>query len=309
MKYGPMLARIGTKTDLSKKGYIYEPKLDGIRAICYKNKRIKLLNRKGRNLDSHYPELDFIQNIDAKSCILDGEIVIYDKNGVPNFNLIQKRDHLENKALIELRSKEHPATYVVFDILMKNGKSLLNLPLLERKKILDETVKDGQCIQKIVFGTNGKKLWKEVTKLKMEGVMAKNASGHYFPNTRVFQWLKIKHLKTIDCVIIGFTQKKRVISALALGVYIKGRLTYIGKVGTGFTYTFLEELHTKLSKIIRKTAPVAYKGREPIIWVQPKLVCAIRYLELSDDTKLRAPAFIGLREDKTTKECTLESQI
>lgn len=309
MRYAPMLAKIGKISDLSKQDYMYEPKLDGTRAICYKNDTITLINRRGRDLTSVYPELVFIKNIDAKSCVLDGEIVIYDQKGIPNFNVLQKRDQLSNKLLIELRSEQYPATYVVFDILMKNGKSLVNLPLIERKKILADTVKDGRFIQKIFFSDNGKRLWKEVIKIKMEGVMAKLRSGKYFPGVRVSQWLKIKNLKTIDCIIVGFTQKKRIISALALGVYCKGKLTYIGKVGTGFTYDFLEDLHKKLVKLKAKKASVEYVGRENINWVKPELVCEVKYLELSKDNKLRAPSFIMLREDKIPKECILEDQI
>ena len=307
MKCSPMLTKIGNKSDLSKKGYLFEPKVDGIRAICYKNKKIKLINRKNKDITYQYPEFNFIKQIHTKSCVLDGEIIVYDKKGKPNFNLLQKRQ-LEKPLLIKTRCKEYPATYVVFDILMKNGKSLVHLPLNERKKILDKTITDNNQIQKIYFTKNGKKLWKEIIKKGLEGVVAKDETSKYSCGTRSSIWLKIKDLKTIDCIILGFTQGKRIISSLALGVYAKGKLKYIGSVGTGFSFNFLKDLHKTLLKLKVKKPPVEYVGTKKINWVKPKLVCEIKYLEITKDDKLRTPVFLWMREDKKPKECTLETQ-
>jgi DNA ligase D-like protein (predicted ligase) len=309
MKFSPMLAKLGDKKDLSKKGYLWEPKLDGTRAICYVNKEIKLINRRGRNITYRYPEFDFRKNIDAKNCILDGEIIVYDKKGNPNFNLLQSREQLDKKIMIELRSKQYPATYVVFDILMKDGRSLIDIPLIKRKEILDDMVSDGKGIQKIFFTKDSRKLWKEVTKRKLEGIMAKNENSKYYPGRRVPPWLKVKYLKTIDCIIVGYTHRKRIISALAVGVYSEGKLIYIGRVGTGFTEEFLENLYEKLEKIEIKKAPVEYSGKETIHWVKPLIVCEVRYLQFSKDKIMRAPAFLRLRFDKLPKECILEEQV
>lgn len=307
--YKPMLAKIGSKEDLNKKGYIFEPKLDGTRAICYKNKEIKLINRRNRDITFRYPEFDFSKNINAKSCVLDGEIIIYDKNGNPNFNLLQSREQLDKKLLIELRSKEFPATYVVFDILYKNKKDLTNLPLIERKRILRNTIKESKYIQTIFYTLNGKDLWREVTKRKLEGVMAKNISSKYSAGERSADWLKIKFLKSIDCIIVGYTQERRIISALALAVYDKGKLIYIGRVGTGFTEEFLQNLLEQLRPLQIKNAPVKYLGKEKINWVKPELVCEVKFLEISKDNILRAPVFLRMRNDKPAKECTLREQI
>ena len=124
MRYKPMLARVGTKKDLSRKGYLYEPKLDGTRAVCYKNDTLDFINRRGRKISSRYPELQFLNNIKAENCILDGEIIIYDEMGNPDFHLLQKREQMSSKTKIALRSIEYPATYIVFDILSKNGEDL-----------------------------------------------------------------------------------------------------------------------------------------------------------------------------------------
>ena len=304
-----MLAKIGEKEDLSKKNMIFEPKVDGTRAICFKDGKLKFINRRNRDISFRYPEFDFIGNIKAKTCVLDGEIIVYDKKGVPSFNLLQKRDQLGIKFMIELRSEQYPATYVVFDILRLDGKDLKNLTLIERKKILDKVVKDGNHIQKIFYTSDGKSLWKKITKLKLEGVMAKEKKSKYHEASRIASWLKIKYLKTIDCIIVGYTSKKRVISALAVGVYLKGKLIYIGRVGIGFTEKFLKELHKDLKKLEVKKAPVIYNGKEDIQWIKPQIVCEVRYLEFSKDNIMRAPAFLRLREDKTAKECKFEEQV
>lgn len=119
-RISPMLAHLGSKKDLEKPGWIYEPKLDGTRALYY-SKNKNLINKVGGNLNYKYPELSFEKNIICKDCILDGEIIIYDLDGNPDFNLMQKREHNQKKEFIDYLSKNYPATFVVFDILKKMG--------------------------------------------------------------------------------------------------------------------------------------------------------------------------------------------
>lgn len=302
----PMLCKLGDLSFLSKK-FIFEPKLDGTRAVCYyQNNKIKLINRRDKDITTRYPELNFKKNLKCRNCILDGEIIVYNKKGNPSFNLLQKRDQLSNKFMIEIRSREYPATYVVFDILKKDGKNLMSLPLIERKKILEKTIISSSRIDVIPYTTEGKKLWREIKKRKLEGVIAKNPLSKYYPGKRTPEWIKIKFLKTIDCVIIGYTSEKRAISSLVLGAYDKGKLRYIGRVGTGFTEKFLEELYEKL-KPLKTNKPVAeYSGRKEIQWIKPKIVCEIRYLEFTKDKMIRAGVFLRLRNDKKPKDCILE---
>lgn len=301
----PMLCRLGSEEDLKKKGFYFEPKLDGTRAVCvFKKGKGQLINRRDRDITFRYPEFDF-SGINADSCILDGEIVVYDEEGNPSFNLLQKRDQLQNRSQVEIRSELYPANYVVFDILKWNGKSLIGKGLKERKKILEEVVSDNGRVQKMFFTEDGKKLWRVVVKRKLEGVIAKKINSRYYPGKRVPVWFKIKYLKILDAVIVGYTQKQRVISALAVAVYDKGKLRYIGRVGTGFTEKFLGELHKKLKRIERKRASVDYRGKENVHWVKPEIVCEVRFLELSKDGIMRAPAFLRLREDKSSRECVI----
>lgn len=294
-----MNAYIGTKDLLSNKNYIFEPKLDGYRAIAYINKDINLISRNNLNLNSKFPELlNFRKNIKAKSCILDGEIVALDKNNVPDFSLLQRG----NKT-----------AYIVFDILMKDGKILTDLPLIERKKILNQTVKNGTKIEKNLFTKDGKDLWKVMIEKNYEGVMAKLENSKYYPGSRSKVWLKIKKLNTTDCIIIGYSESpRRTISSLLLGLYDSNKkLQYIGKVGTGFTQETLDNLEEKFKKLETTKSPTAekIKSREILHWLKPKLVCEVAFLEFTKDNHLRHSVFKRLRSDKKPIQCTMKANI
>ncbi len=306
MKPSPMLAKLGSKEDLTKKGFIYEPKFDGTRAILYKNHEIKFINRRNNNITHRYPEFNFAKNIKAKSCILDGEIIVYGKNKVPNFNMLQHREQLEQKNLISERSKKNPATYVVFDILEKDGKNLTKLPLKERRKILNKIITNSARLEKVTSSTNGKQLWKKMTKKHFEGVMAKDIESKYHAGKRRKDWLKVKFLKTMDVVLIGYTSGKRNISALLTAVYHNRKLMFTGKVGTGFTEKFLKDLQKKFNSIETKTPQLLSIKSKNIHWVKPRLVAEIRFLELTHNKIMRAPAFLRLRTDRTPKSCNLK---
>jgi bifunctional non-homologous end joining protein LigD len=311
MRYQPMLCMPGDERDLSRKGYSYEVKLDGTRMLLYKEgNKLTGVNRRNSFIMFRYPELlsAFKKGIKAKSCVLDGEIVVYGKRGMPNFNLLQAREQLSNKLLIEMRSKQHPAVFVVFDILEKDGKRLTWLPLNKRRKILKQTIEENAGLQLMFHTAGGKKLWKEIKKKRLEGVVAKKNDSEYVEG-RSDLWLKIKNLKTIDCIIVGYTSGIRAISALCIAAYHKNKPVYIGRVGTGFTEKFLRELKPKLK--ITKTIPVANmpKTRKKIYWVKPELVCEVRFLQLTKGMKLRAPAFLRMRYDKLPSDCVLENQI
>jgi bifunctional non-homologous end joining protein LigD len=294
-----MKAHIGDESDLERKGMLYEPKLDGIRALCYVNTGLRFYSRNQRDISSEYREFQFRDAIKAKTAILDGEIIVLDKSLSPRFSLWQQG---------------HDAHYVAFDILMLNGKSLVELPLIERKQILDAVVTNGGRIEKCVYTKHGEALWKEMLKRDMEGVMAKQEQSHYYPGARSSVWLKIKAYKTMEAIILGYTSGKRKISSLVLGVYSEKKLIYIGKVGTGFTEAFLRELLQRLKKIeLKKPLNVENIARgdlpvETTHWLRPELVCEIKYLEFTDAGKLRAPVFERLRPDKNPEEVTFKEQ-
>jgi bifunctional non-homologous end joining protein LigD len=290
------LAKTGDKADINRQDFIFEPKLDGYRALCFANKRVRFMSRNGNDMSADYPELSGIRkNIKARSCILDGEIVVFNKKGNPDFNLLQRKDQIDE-----------PAVYIIFDIVMKNGKSLCSEPLSERKKILAATVKPSPEIRLIVFTNNGQKLWKAMRARNLEGIMGKKINSRYYPGERTNAWLKIKQVDTLDCVVLGYTTEKRAISSLALGLYDKhGTLHYIGKVGTGFSEKKIAELSKRFSHIARKTKPV--KEEVPfknIHWVKPQVVVEVSYNEFTPYKRLRAGRLVRIRTDKKAKDCT-----
>ncbi len=298
MKYVPMLCKLGTESDLTHEETIYEPKLDGYRVLCYvTEKGIKLITRNGNDITPDFPELDIRNHIKARTAILDGEIVIYNKKHNPDFNLLQNK---KNNPRLK-------ATLVVFDILSKNNQSLIKKELMTRKQILEQTIVDFARVEKIVYTIHGKELWNLMRKRKLEGVVAKKMHGHYLPGKRTDSWIKIKFHETFDAIIVGFTTEKRSISALALGAYYRKKLRYIGKVGTGFNEKTIKELYSLLKPLTTENpAPYNYEDAPAgITWIKPVHVAEIKYLEVTNDYKLRAPVFLHLRADKKPKDCTI----
>lgn len=292
MKIAAMNAKIGKLEDLDNPNLIFEPKLDGYRAICYVNKDVNFISR--NNLVLNYPGLDIRKNIKAEHCILDGEIVAYNEAGNPDFQLLQNG---------------YVSAYIVFDVLAIENKSLINLPLIERKKILEKLIKPSKKLEIIPFTTNGHFLYELAKKSHLEGVMAKKINGLYYPGKRTSEWLKIKFVKTADCVIIGYIVKKRIVSSLALAVYDHEKLRYIGNVGTGFSQDDLEAIFSKLQKLSTDKSVIPNVKISGIHWVKPKLVCEVKFQNVTKDGSLRAPVFIRLRTDKKPKDCTFKDQL
>lgn len=284
-----MLAATGTKEVLTSTEYIFEPKLDGYRALCEKKAgTLRFTSRNDRDITREFPELAFGDLIKA-DCVLDGEIVIYDEKGNPSFSLLQGRKH-----------HRRPPTYVAFDILELEGRDLKTLPLSARKRLLAGVVEEGRNLQTMPGTVDGERLWGVVTARHLEGVMAKKKESVYVTG-RSHAWLKIKDEKTADCVIVGYVTKTRTIASLALGLYDTGRLTYVGQVGTGFSESLLSELAKVL---VRARSDVALpKNVQP---VAPDNVCEVRYLQYTKDNRLRASVFVRMRDDKPADECTID---
>lgn len=321
----PMLAY--QSDPFNDKDWIAEIKFDGTRTICYldiEKRFVKLLNRRMMNFTHKYPEIynALIESINAKKTILDGEIIVYDKEGKPDFYSLQTREHIDDETKIEILSKTIPATFIVFDVLYLNGEELINKPLFERKKILKEIVKNNPFVKVSdeFPGEKCKELFEEIKKIGLEGVMMKKIDSPYLIGKRSKLWLKIKNLKTIDAVIIGYTAGKGKRSdsfgALVLGAYYKGKLTHIGRVGTGWSNEDLREIKKKLDEIVSECAVKNtlerwedYEKKYLVKWTEPKIVCEVKFLEITKDLELRAPSFVRIREDKNAEECKLEENL
>jgi DNA ligase D-like protein (predicted 3'-phosphoesterase) len=221
-----------------------------------------------------------------------------------------------------------PVTYIVFDILEKDGKALVDLPLTERRKILESAVTEGPHITRSVpVAENGEDYYRAAIARGLEGVMAKRKDSRYEPGVRSDTWLKIKAEKTCDCIIAGYTtgsgRRSPFFGALILALYdtgntgmtpalretrsVPGELVYIGKVGTGFTERDLAALKTAFTSL--KTGKAQATGTETgdtITWLEPALVGEVAYQEVTRDGKLRIPRFVRLRPEKKPEECTTD---
>jgi bifunctional non-homologous end joining protein LigD len=307
--YKPMLAK-EAKTPFSGKDWIFEIKWDGYRAIAYVNAEVSLRSRNNKELIGNFPELQELTKL-TRNVVLDGEIVVV-KNGKADFQALQERGKAVKESEIQVQTLRQPAQFIVFDILEKNGKSLVNLPLLERKKILKESVTEGQHVVLSDFmEEKGEDYYKAALERGIEGVMAKRKDSAYQQGLRTGDWLKMKKLQSCDCVLFGFTKgtgaRAKSFGALILGLYDGKTPVFVGKVGTGFTERTLQELLGAFKPLETDKKPFEPTDvHEEITWLKPKLVAEIYYQVVTNDRKLRMPRFRGLRKDKSPSECTLD---
>lgn len=234
MKHKPMLAKLGDEKDLAKKGYVYETKEDGIRALIKTGKKTLIYNRLYQDIHHKYPEI----KVKAPPCILDGELVVF-KNGKSDFKLIEKRDMAKKGFLAS--TKKYPATLIIFDILELKGKKLTKLPLTKRRKILEKTMKKSKNVKLSKQYKDGKKLWKTIKNKKLEGTIAKKKNSKYIQG-RSKNWLKIMNKKTIDVIIDNGKLK----------VYSKGKLRTIGEMKKKMPKTVIEISYEQFDKKLIK---------------------------------------------------------
>ena len=308
-RYKPMLAQLA-ETPFNSKEWIFEIKWDGIRAISYLNDKLSIRSRNEKELKYNFPELEELTTL-TRNAVLDGEIVVI-RDGKADFQILSERSRTTSLRNIEHMTRDFPATYVVFDILEKNNEPLIDVPLIDRKTMLKETVREGgHVILSMFVEEEGEAYYHAAIKKSIEGIMAKKKDSPYESGVRSGNWLKIKKLVSCDCVIFGYTvgegNRKDTFGALILGLYDEGRPVYIGKVGTGFSQTKIEELVRSFQEL--KVGQESLPGvdvPEKISWLEPKLVCEIAYQNITRDRRLRLPRFRGLRNDKNPLECTID---
>ncbi|MGA2239605.1 MAG: non-homologous end-joining DNA ligase [Candidatus Bathyarchaeia archaeon] len=308
-KYKPMLAQ-ATQAPFNSRHWIFEIKWDGIRAISYVNEDLKIISRNGNELKHNFPELQELKDV-TKNAVLDGEIVVM-KDGKADFQAVMERSRITGYRNIGYLSGESPATYVVFDILEKDGKSLTDTSLIERKRILKDVVKEGKHVILSIFEEEaGESYYEAALKGGVEGIVAKKKDSLYEPGTRSRSWLKIKPLTSCDCTIFGYTSgqgnRKNTFGALILGLYDGVTPVFVGKVGTGFSEEALEILMQTFRDLqVNETTLTKVDVSESVTWLEPVLVCEIAYQSVTKEDKLRMPRFHRLRSDKTAIECTFD---
>ena len=298
----PMLATPVTKP-FDHPDWIFEVKWDGYRAVAeIRDGSVSLYSRNGISFDKKYSPIAESLRKFGFDAVLDGEIVIVDDQGRPDFQALQHYQDSGGGHLL----------YYVFDLLYFRGHDLTDLPLVRRKELLKKILPSAP---KIRFSDH---VWKEgvlfyaVAKEKgLEGIVAKHSQSAYETGRRSRQWLKVKMRLTQEGVVAGFTEpggSRKYFGALVLGVFEGDELIYIGHLGGGFTANNLKDIREKLEPLIQKECPFTLKPETntPVTWVKPQLVCEVALSGWTGDDMMRQPVFLRLREDKTAREVMRE---
>lgn len=333
----PMLCEriIPTEVDkyLSNPEYIYEEKYDGTRCLAIvQDGKATLQNRRGDDITARFPEVVEVFRKMKDDGVLDGELVILNGNGKPNFNLLQQRTHLKDPLKIKLLAKSMPATLIAFDILEYEGESIREMPLTERKRILELYVVGGLALtaraQPALYQEHwGSTEWTDGMTAKTwmehiiadggEGLVAKRKNSVYVDGGRNLDWIKLKKFESTDCVVVGFTQgegkRAGVLGALVLAQRDTktNEIRYVGKAGTGFDDKMLKEITEQLQAIATsENKNITFRlgnisVAEPYTPVQLKYVAEVRFMERTKDGIMRHPVFLRLRDDKKIEDCVM----
>jgi bifunctional non-homologous end joining protein LigD len=299
----------------------YELKFDGIRALGIKRKgNVELVSRTGKNLTTKYPQVaDALKQLAAREFLLDGEVVALDPEGRSSFQLLQS---------YEMSGKNKPPLfYYVFDLLNLDGRDLAQLPLQQRKALAQTLLAGAPSALRFspALKAASEKLMREMKARGLEGLIAKKQDSKYEWGRRSGAWVKFKWTNEQEFVIGGYTPpqgSRSRFGAILVGYYEGKKLLYAGKVGTGFDDKTLDLLYSKFQKLIRSICPFANlpeklsgsgaKGMTAsemrrCTWLEPKLVCQVRFAEWTRDHHLRQPSFLGLREDRRPEEVVRET--
>jgi bifunctional non-homologous end joining protein LigD len=308
--YKPMLATLAEQVP-GGRGWIFEVKWDGFRAITrISGGEAMLTSRNGNDLGGRFPTVarQVPRGVKTPDCVLDGEICALDQAGRATFSAIQQA-----KAGTQY-------IYVVFDLLELEGEPLIDLPLRERRERL-ETLLDrrSKTVQLSEGFDDGKALFRAAQEQRFEGIIAKRLDSKYAVGRRTRDWLKIKTKGRQEFIIAGYTRgqgrRAGTLGSLVLAVRRGSELVYVGNCGTGFNDEEIERLLKKLKPLERKDPPFKTVPKMPkvrrgdVVWVEPRLVCEVEFVEWTHDGHLRAPSYQGLREDKSPAEVRRELPI
>jgi bifunctional non-homologous end joining protein LigD len=332
----PMLARAGCLPG-DQRGWAFEIKWDGVRAIAYwQAGRLRLESRNLNDITPRYPELQPIgEQLAAHRVVLDGEIVAFDERDAPSFELLQRRMHLGPERALRL-AREQPVTYVIFDLLHLDGTDITGLPYSRRRELLEQLGLQGPCWQtpRHHLG-DGQAFLGATARHGLEGALAKRLDSLYLPGERSGEWLKIKNVNRQELVIGGWLPGKGrragEIGALLVGYYEhpalerskearedartrrrtlqKPELRFAGRVGSGFDDAELRRLSRELKARARTSSPFAPGGVQPprqARFVTPELVAEVQFSSFTQQGVLRHPIYRGLRDDKPAAQVRRE---
>jgi bifunctional non-homologous end joining protein LigD len=299
----------------SDKGWLFEIKFDGVRVLAAREgEQVELYGRSGQLITGRYPDLvRALLALPIEHFVIDGEIVALDESGRPSFQRLQPRMALTDPREIEGAAARIPVEGVFFDCLALDGHDLRRLPLTRRKECLRLLVPPLGPVRYVDHVLeHGHAFLEAADEQRLEGVVAKKA-GSAYTGGRSRDWIKIKCQRRQEFVIGGYTDprgSRGYFGALHVGVYDGARLVYVSKVGTGFDHAGLKSLWEKLQPLARATPSfdtgAIPKGRSHH-WVEPRLVCEVRFSDWTNDGGIRHPTFLGLRSDKRPEDCRRET--
>jgi bifunctional non-homologous end joining protein LigD len=300
--------------------WAYEFKWDGMRVLLWVDGgRIRIVSRNDNDVTSSFPELrGFGEAMGSHQALFDGELVVLGADGRPSFSQLQHRMHASSPASVKRATASNPVSLVIFDLLHLNGTSLLPLDYDHRRAALSQLdiAAPNWALTPSFTDEAGEDVFRTAVKMGMEGVVAKRRASSYQPGKRSRDWIKVKSQHMQEVVIGGYTKGKGSrtsnFGALLLGLPSSGSrtLTFVGKVGTGFSDRSRRDLLPDLKHLARATSP--FDGRLPATvereatWVTPRLVGEVRYSEWTPDGHLRHPVWRGLRPDKSSNDVRRE---
>ncbi len=288
--------------------YIHEIKWDGIRGMVYvENGSIKIYTKKGKERTGFYPEIDILKKgLGGKNAVLDGEFVVLDEDGTPSFYKSLIRERVRNSSRLQYYTNAYPVCYMVFDILKYGDKILVNMPLIERKQILEKNLSSFTGDDTNIFITksypDGKELFEKMKAQNMEGIVSKKTDSLYIGGKKHDAWFKTKFIKKMLCVVGGIQWKSLQPNSLVMGIKPRDseKLVYVGKASIGLKQSDLMLIKEYAGQLEQEECPFTTdeiiqldKTGDRFTWLQPALTCWISFLELTNDGHLRHPKIEG----------------
>lgn len=304
----PMLAEPAKPFD--DEDWLFELKWDGLRAMAFgQDQTLRLTGRRGTSLTGHFPELRYLRaHLAAESFVVDGELVVLDPEGRPEFSRVLSRLKAPSHRAFKRLARTDKATYYIFDLLYLDGHDLRGLPLERRRALLAEVFRPNPWIRlSETISGSGRALFALTLERGLEGLMAKHRQSPYLSG-RSPAWKKLKARHTADVVVVGYTPHKAqaLFGALHVARYEDGQLVAVGKVGSGFTAVDQTKVMAKLRPLKSKKSTVRglenHKG--PATWVVPEVVIEIEFQDQSKDGIFRHSSFMRLRDDLAPQDCS-----
>lgn len=307
----PMLAKPSAELPSDRAAHAYEFKWDGYRTLLFADAgQARVRSRNLHDVTAEYPELQRVAAaLGKRRAVLDGEVVVLDERGRPDFGLLQRRSGFDlPKGAERLRVE---VSYIAFDLLWLDGASLVASPWRERRAALEGLGLEPPAAWVPPASDDAEEVQEASEALGLEGVMAKRKDAPYQAGQRTGAWLKVKRHREQEFVVGGFTRgtgSRRRLGALLLGYHEGRALRYAGRVGTGFTEPMLRDLAEALEPMAQDASPFSEEddAEGEVVYVAPRLVCQVRFSGWTHDDHLRHPSFRGLRSDKDPRDVVRE---